>query len=260
MGLAMTPSMAKSSTVFTVVAVISLGATIASTGFGRGAHARFDQAKARVEAQGGVAANPPGGGRYPGVIPSFRLGQADIEQARVHTNAGRRAEAATSLVRVLDRAKEIDQQGSTLIASIVASKLVDGALDRIDADPSLVDDPALAAALRRTTLPSSRRPLASERLHALAVLATIPGQVPLRSGGLVEKATTDAMRDVEGTLGEMENALLAGDVKRCERAALTSRGLAQQVTVGPGICKQAETVVATGQRLERVRARARARG
>ncbi|MBX3185450.1 MAG: hypothetical protein KF819_00490 [Labilithrix sp.] len=241
--------MAKSRTVFTVVAVITIAGTIASTGFGSGARARFAEAKARAEAQGASARTPSNA-----TVPLYREGREALEEARVHASAGRRAEAASALARALGRAKELEGRRS-FVSSFVASKLVAHVLDRTDGDPSLLDDPVLAAALRRTTLPSARRPLASERLHALARLATIPEQVPLRTGGLVESVTTDAMREVERTLGEMEAAVLAGDLARCEQAALSSRGVARQVTVGPSFCKHAGEVVTTNARLERVRAR-----
>ena len=142
----------------------------------------------------------------------------------------------------------------------MAGKLIEGVAARVDADPALLDDPRLASAVRHTAYSSSRHPLASERLHALAVLAHVPAQVPVRSAGFVEAKATEAMNEVGGVLREMDAALLAKDLAACERAATSTTGLAAQVTMNGGICPIAMNVVVSGERLASLRARAVARG
>lgn len=260
----------RSTIVFAFVAVVALGSTIAATGLGGGAQGRFGEARARMNAEcldmGGASSRVPslgnpcelGTARAP-VIPEYKLREQDLEAADVALRAGDRPGAVARLAHVLERADGIDR-GHSLIASLVAGKLIEGVAARVDADPSLLDDPRLAAAVRRTAYTSSRHPLASERLHALAVLANVPAQVPLRSGGFVEAKATEAMTDVDGALRQMDTALLAKDVAGCEKAALGTTGLAAQVTIGGGICRIAVRVVESGERLERMRARAVARG
>jgi hypothetical protein len=96
-------------------------------------------------------------------------------------------------------------------------------------------------------------------LHALAVLATVPSQVPMRTAGLAESTTTQAMTDVDAALHAMENGAVAGDIKACEDAAERPQGLGKQVTVGSSICKSAARIASSGQRLQRLQIRAAAR-
>ena len=245
----------KGSIVFAVVAVVAVASTIASAGLGRRAKGQFAEARATMLAG---CADCDGRARSSGAVPEFKLGNQDLEAARVALQVGDRPAAATALVRVLERADRIDR-GRTLVASLVAAKLIDGVAERVDAEPALLDDSRLAAAIRRTSFASSRRPLEGERLHALGVLANVPAQVPIRTAGFAEATTTQAMEDVNAALHEMENSALAGNTKQCEKAALEQKGLAKQVTVGPGICRLAGSVVESGHRLRGLQARAVAR-
>ena len=226
--------------VFTLVSVVALGSTIASAGLGRRSHGRFDEARASIDAQCkgkpcALTSSPPS------VFPEYRLGVQDLKSGQ--------------LVRALERADHIDRT-KTLVSSLVAAKLFDGVVDRVDAHPELLDDPRLVAALRKASFASAYRPLESERLHALAVLATVPSQVPMSTLGFAESTTTQAMNDVDVALHEMEDSALAGDIKGCERASQKPKGLAAQVTVGPSICKSAQRIVDTRRRLSRLQLRA----
>ena len=248
----------KRTVVFTVVAVLTLGSTIAGAGLGRGASGKLAETRARLMpplppvAQGatnGAAATP--------AVPQYKIALQDLETAKREASAGHRDLEATALVRVIERADRIDR-GRSLISSMVAAKLFDAVADRIDGEPALLDDGGLIAALRRTSFASSRRPLEAERRHALGVLADVPAQVPFRTAGFVESTATVAMEDVSATLHEMEDSALAGDVKQCETAAQKPKGLAKQVTVGPGICKFVTHVGESGRRLRDLKARAAA--
>lgn len=245
----------KGTIVFAVVATVAVASTIASAGLGRGAKGRFADARATL-----LEGCPECDGRTRSsrVLPELRAGKVELEAARAASQTGDRASASTALVSALARADRVDG-AKELVASVVAAKLIDGVVARIDADPALLDDARLAAAIRRTSFASSRRPLEGERLHALGVLANVPAQVPIRTAGFAESATTQAMEDVNTTLHRMEDATLAGNTAACETAALEPRGLARQVTVGPGICKAAGAVVESGYRLRGLRARAAAR-
>ena len=245
--------------VFTVVAVVTLGSTIASAGLGRRAQHHFSDAqeqlraectKAHVPCRADQSARP--------VVPEYRVGEKELESARIAVRVGRPQDAVTSLVTVLDRADHIDRAHS-LVASLVAAKLFDGVSERVDSEPTLLDDPRLVAAIRRSSFASARRPLEAERLHALAVLATVPAQVPVRTGGFAESTTTQAMTDVNLALHAMEEGAIKGDMKACEAAAERPQGLAKQVTVGPSVCKSAQRIASSGQRLQRLQIRAAAR-
>lgn len=235
----------KGTIVFAVVAVLSLGSTIASAGFGRGAHGRFEEARARLASECALAACPPLGTSAASSFPEFKAASKALETP-----------SPESLVRVLESADRIDRS-HTLAASLLAAKLFEGVVDRVDADPALLEDARLVSAIRGSAFASSRRPLQSERLHALGVLAAVPSQVPLRTAGLAESTATQAMTDVNTTLHAMEDSALAGDTRTCERASTSARGLAKQVTVGPSICKSAARIVTASQRLRGLQARAR---
>lgn len=228
---------------FTVAAVLGLGTTIASAGFGQGARDRFEDARARLP--------PEKAGATP--FPELTLARGELEESRRAVAAGDRVRAAAPLVRVLARADRVDAS-RTLAASVVAAKLFDGVADAIDAEPRLLDDPRISAALARSAFASARHPLEAERVHALHVLATVPGMVPVRTLGLAEVATTRAMSDVDVALREMESATLAGDLQACESASQKPRGLGAQVTVGPSICRSAQQIVVSGRRLRRLQA------
>jgi hypothetical protein len=245
----------KGSIVFAVVGVVAVASTIASAGLGRRATGEFAEARATL-----LAGCPDCDGRTrsSGAIPELKLGNVELEAARTASRTGDRVAAANALVSVLARADRIDQ-AKQLVASLVAAKLIDGVASQIDADPVLLDDARLASAIRRTSFASSRRPLEGERLHALGVLANVPAQVPIRTAGFAEQATTQAMEDVNAALHAMEDSALAGNTQQCEKAALEPRGLAKQVTVGPGICKLAGGVVESGHRLRGLQARAASR-
>ncbi len=246
----------KGSIVFAVVAVVAVASTIASAGLGRRAKGQFAEARATL-LEG--SADGDGAERLPSrAIPELKLGTAELEAAKVASASGDRAAAASALVRVLERTDRIDR-GRNVIASLVAAKLVDGVAERVDADPALLDDARLGAALRRTSFASSRHPLDSERRVALGVLAKVPSQVPIRTAGFAEATTTQAMNDVNAALHEMEDSALAGNTKQCEQAALSQKGLAKQVTVGPGMCRIAGSIVESGHRLRGLQARAASR-
>jgi hypothetical protein len=245
----------KGSIVFAVVAVVAVASTIASAGLGRRAKGQFAEARASMLAG---CADCDGRAHSSGALPEYKLGSVELEAARVASMSGDRPIAAAALVRVLERADRIDR-GHQLVSSVVTAKLIDGVAERIDADPALLDDARLASAIRRTSFASSRRPLEGERMHALGVLANVPAQVPIRTAGFAEAATTQAMEDVNVTLHQMESSALAGNTKQCEKAALEPKGLAKQVTVGPGICKLAGSIVESGHRLRGLQARAASR-
>jgi hypothetical protein len=228
----------RGSLVFTAVAVFTLGSTIVSTGLGRNARGRFDETRRNL------LSTRAGAPDYTPVIPELKLGEQDLKVG-----------TSTALVRALERADRIDRH-RTIVASLIAAKLFDGVADRVDADPTLLDDPRLVAAIRRAAFTSSRHPLESERLHAVGVLASVPAQVPIRTAGFVEATATQAMEDLDVTLHDMERSAIAGDVKRCEEASTNSKGLAKQVTVGPSICKPARQIVESGNRLQDLQARA----
>lgn len=237
----------KSTIVFAVVAVLSLGSAIASAGFGRGAHGRFADARAKLAAEcSGTACERPGQSTPP-AFSELKLGMKELE-----------APTASNLVRVLERADRIDR-ARTLVSSLLAAKLFDGVGESIEASPALLDDARLVAALRRSSFASAKKPLEAERLHALTVLAGVPAQVPIRTAGLAESTATRAMADVDLTLHAMEDSVLAGDGAGCERASERSKGLAKQVTVGPSICKNALRIVESSERLRALQARTYAR-
>lgn len=265
----------RSTIIFTLVAVVALGSTIATTGLTRGPQGRFLEARARMNAEcmdmskAGADAQSHSTRRAPGnpcdlemraapVLPEYKLGKQELESADLALRMGDRAGGAARLANVLERADGIDRS-HTILGSLIAGKLIDGVARRVDGDGSLLDEARLVAAIRRTSFTSARHPLEGERLHALAVLAGVPGQVPLRSAGLVEATATHAMADVNVTLREMQTALLAKDVPGCEKAAERSSGLAAQVTVGGGICGHAAEIVESGERLAQLRARASGR-
>ena len=248
----------KGTLVFGVVAVLALGSTIAGAGLGRGAGGKLAATEARLLSERPAPAAQGGGGAAARPMPplhEYRIAKQDLEMARLSATGGHRTIEALALMNVLDRAERIDR-ARTLSASLLAAKLFDAVADRVDAEPALLSEEGLVAALRRSSFGSSRRPLESERRHALGVLAGVPAQVPIRTAGLAEAAATQAMEDVNATLHEMEDSALAGNIAQCETAAQKPKGLAKQVTVGPSICKSVAGVVASGNRFRRLRARA----
>jgi hypothetical protein len=212
-----------------------------------------------VVGAGARTANPCASGAGRPVIPELKLGQRDLSAARAAAQEGDVSRAAASLVRVLERADGVDRR-RTPVAALVTGKLLDGVAEVVDAHPALLDVPRLASALRRAEFRSAERPLEVDRLRALARLAELPSQLPLRTAGLAESTVTVAMRDVDATLRAMESAILRHDTTACEQAAGRASGLAAQVTVGPSICRSARRVVDSHDRLEALRARAAVRG
>ena len=232
------------------------------------AQGRFEEARSDLRAEcldlAGVSATNARTGSpcdldrpAPLAMPEYKLGQAEIAAADAAQRLGDRGAAAARLADVLARVDRVDR-AHTLVASVIAGKLIDAVRLRVAAEPALLDEPRLADAIRRTSYASSAHPLESERLHALAVLAHVPAQVPLGSAGLVEATATQAMKDVDQKLRAMEAALLSHDVARCESLAEPTRGLAGQVTVGPSICRIAANVVASREGLSGLRARSMA--
>ena len=255
----------RSTAVFAFVAVLALGSTVAATGLGRRAQGRFEEARSDLRAEcldlTGVSAttartgNPCDLDRHaPLAMPEYKIGQSELAGADAALRVGQRGAAAAGLAEVLARADRVDR-AHTLVGSVIAGKLIDGVRSRVAADATLLDEPRLAEAIRRTSYASSAHPLESERLHALAVLAHVPAQVPLRSAGLVESTATQAMKDVDQKLRAMETALQSHDQARCEALAEPTQGLAGQVTVGPSICRIAANVVASREGLSLLRAR-----
>ena len=260
----------RSTAVFAAVAVLALGSTVAATGLGRRAQGRFDEARAEMLAQcldtSGVAATNVRAGspcdlerEAPLAMPEYKNGQSALAGADAALRLGERGVAAAWLADVLARADRVDR-AHTLVGSVIAGKLIDGVTARVTAAPALLDEPRLADAVRRTSYASAAHPLESERLHALAVLAHVPAQVPLRSAGLVEATATQAMKDVDQKLRAMETAIQSHDVARCESLAEPTASLAGQVTVGPSICRIAASVVASREGLASLRAGATAKG
>jgi hypothetical protein len=245
----------KRSLVFGVVAVLTIGSTIAGAGLGRGASGKLAETRGRLLPPPPPAAN--GARALTPAVPQYRIALQDLEMAKRGASSGQRDIEASALVRVLERADRIDG-GRSLIASVVAGKLFDAVGERIDAEPALLDDGALVATLRRSSFSSSRRPLEAERRHAINVLADVPAQVPFRTAGFAESTANRAMEDVSATLHEMEDSALAGDVKQCETAAQKPKGLAKQVTVGPGMCRFVNQVGESGRRLRDLKVRAAA--
>lgn len=255
----------RSTAVFAAVAVLALGSTVAATGLGRGAQGRFEEARAAMLAQclevSGVSAtddrtgNPCDLSRSgPRAIPEYKLGQQELAALDEAQRNGDHGAAAARLAAVLARAENVDR-AHTLVGSVIAGKLIDAARLRVAADPTLLDEPRVIDAIRRTSYASSAHPLESERLHALAVLAHVPAQLPIRSAGLAESTATQAMKDVDQKLRAMELALQSHDLARCEALAEHRDGLAGQVTVGPSICRIAANVVASRERLSALRVR-----
>ncbi len=262
----------RSTIIFTVVAVVVLGSTIATTGIGRGPRGRLGEARARMNAECTRMSHAPDprsatrtlgnpcdlAAAPPRVLPELKLGKQELEAADLALRSSDRAGAAALLASVLERADGVDRS-HTFLASLVAGQLIDGVSSRVDGDAALLEDSRLAAAIRRTSYASARHPLESERLHGLAVLANIPAQAPLRSAGLVEGAAVQAMTEVESSVRERQAAVLVKDVHGCENAAERTTGLAAQVTGGGGICRHAVRIVESGERLDRLRARVIAR-
>jgi hypothetical protein len=245
----------KGSIVFAVVAVVAVASTIASAGLGGPAKGRFAETRATLLAG---CADCDGRSRSSGPLAELERGNRELDAARTAARSGDRAGAANALANALARADRIDR-AKQLGASLVAAKLIDGVALQVDEDPALLDDVRLEAAIRRTSFASSRRPLEGERLYALGVLANVPAEVPIRTAGLAEATTAQAMHDVNAALHAMEDSTLAGNPRQCEKAALEPKGLAGQVTVGPGICRVAASVVESGHRLRRLQARAASR-
>jgi hypothetical protein len=252
----------RSTIVFSIVAVVALGSTVATTGLGRGPEGRLTDARAKMNAECMDLAdgNPCDLKTTPTpAIPAYKLGQQELAAADVALGMGDRTGAVTRLVALMERADRLDR-AHTLIASVIAGKLIDGVKSRVDRDPKLLDDARLAASIRRTSYTSARHPLETERLHALAVLANVPREVPLRSAGLVESTATQAMTEVDGAYRAMQTALVANDVAGCEKAAQSATGLGGQIMVREDICRIALNVVQSGQHLDTLRARASAHG
>lgn len=237
-------SKSKGSLVFAIVAVFAVGSTIASAGIGDRARAQLDDTRAALL----VGARPQ---PVVSAFPELKLGTRDLEAART----GSRDEAVSALVRVLERADRIDN-AQTLVSSLLAAKLIDGAVARVDAEPALLDDPRLAGALRRTSFASARHPLEGERRQAIARLSAVPSLVPVRTGGIAESTTAQAMEDVNATLHAMEDSAVAGNTTECEKSSQAAKGMAKHFVVGSSICKLAGGVVDTSHRLRALQARA----
>lgn len=257
------------STIFAVVAVLTLGSTIAATGLGRRPRGKLEAARADINAEcmqlvsasrtSASASRTPDpcviDARLAPVVPELNLAKVDAADADAALRDGDQERAALALVRILDRADRLDRQ-RTLIGALVTSKLYDGVADRVDTRPSLLDEPRLATALRRSRFTSARGPLEAERLHALSVLANAPSQAPLPSAGFAEATAYQAMRDVDRKLEAMQAAVLRHDVPACEVAARTASGLARQGAPGEGVCRIAAGIVTSGDRLAALRTRA----
>ncbi|MDB4944153.1 MAG: hypothetical protein JWP97_3687 [Labilithrix sp.] len=249
---------------FAVVSVLALGSAVVTKGIGGGAEQRLAQRRAEMRAEcmdlGASGASSTRGtpcdpGEAIKLMPAMRQAREELESADRSLRSGDRLAAAARLARVLAAADNVDRRAS-LVGAAAAAQLIAEVASRVDLEPSLLDRPELAQAVRRTAFLSARHPLAPERLAAMASLAAVPGQMPLRTGGIVEGRVADAMGDVDGTLRTMERALLARDTRSCEAAVRAASGYARHLTVGPDLCRVGERIVASGDRLARLRARA----
>jgi hypothetical protein len=219
----------------------------------RGAHARFEAERARVDAacrayraarpDANVCRDDPYARR---VIPAYQQGRARLADARHRLDAGDTDAAAAVLRHVFDDATRMDGSG-TFIASCASASLVNEGLDLLERAPLGPDDRREIAS--HALLRSAAHPYEGERLTHLWLLSR---EDFLPRGPIGEALLADAMLEEDVVLAEMDRAVLAGDVGRCERAALGRRGL--RATQGITLCEKAAEVARTGKRLQATRA------
>lgn len=213
--------------------------------------ARWSDARcaAFVEANPG-AADPCAAGGRPRVLPEYERGRRDVEGARRALERGDDVEAAARLASALDRVARIER-GASFIATLVASKLADEALDVIDERPQLGRAPEIRRALLRTELRTARHPLETERLHQLAASLAAPPARLVTWGATEARMADDAERG-DAVLATMERAIRQGDRAACERAAREEGG-GFGAPFNLVLCEKAEGVVRAERRLARAR-------
>jgi|GEM_PF-3885486 len=259
----MTPRrLSKSSAVFFTFAAVAVASTAVSLvrgGFGERAHARFTREQRRVEAHVGTTRAVPStdpwcthdDARAP-LFATFRAAEADADQATHSVARGDRAGAARAVVRVLDDARRIEERRS-VVASLMAAKLVERAADVVERDRALVEDPDVARALLATKLPTAARPLEPQRERILEAVVAIPGSGRIPSTSLTRAAAGVVLAEVDGTVDAMQEAVLAGDLRRCEATAASASRFARLAGIAPTLCGGAARTARAGARLHALR-------
>jgi hypothetical protein len=220
----------------------------------RGAHARFEAAQARVDAEcrayrtahpdANVCRDDP---YAPKLMPLYHQARGHLADARVRLDAGDSEPADADLRHAFDVATKIDANG-TFLASVMAASIVNEGLDLLARTP-------LAPGARKETasharLRSAAHPYEGERLTHLWLLSR---DGLLYRGPIGEALLADTMLEEDAVLAEMDRAVVVGDVARCERAALGRRG--PLATQGITLCPKAAEVARTGKRLQSPRGR-----
>lgn len=175
-------------------------------------------------------------------IGMFKEATAALARARAASARGDRAYEIGELTWALDLADEADRR-ATVIDEIVAARIVADALDLINKDrlPPHVRLQLFA----HVQLSSARAPLESMRVHRDWLLVREP---PMR-GVLGRFLAAEAVADNDVTLSEMERALVAGDLARCE-AASQAQSRVLPSGVDALMCPKLARVVETGARLD----------
>jgi len=241
----------RGSVVFALTAAVALASTVVSLAAEAGpARARFDEAR-RLERKD--ASRSPGSGS---LFARYQRARADL--GVVSSLDVDRAEAASRLAAVLETVRAADQRRSPA-GDLVASRLVEGVVDRVAADPALLDVAVVRDRAASTYLASVARPFAAERARTEATIARLPGRGVLPDVPLTRAAAGVAMTSADAVIDRMEAAALARDVEGCRAARRDAGVLLGPVLPGVGSCDNAVSVVRAGERLAGLRSRARSR-
>jgi hypothetical protein len=234
--------------VFLVRALVLGLIVVGVRGASREAYARFDAAHGRADSEcrayrrahpdADVCRDDPFARP---VLPAFKEAQKKIDKAK----AGRDPE--NELREAFDIATRLDAHG-TFLGEIIAAKIVNDGIDVIERSslPPLVR----AEIVSHARLASAKHPFETERLERLWMLGNRDG---LAGRGPIGAAlVADAMLQEDAVLSEMDRAIAANDVPRCERAAH-----GRQSYLGAGddlafLCRKAAEVTRAQERSEKV--------
>ncbi|HEY8077168.1 MAG TPA: hypothetical protein VIF62_23740 [Labilithrix sp.] len=222
----------------------------------RGAHERFTTANERIDADcrayrsahpnANVCRDDPYALR---VVPLANEQLKKLEIARKQASAGDAKASAATIRGVLEVASRLDDHG-TAIGTLLAAKLVDGALDILEQHRALFDPNVRIRMTASIRLRGPEHPLEGTRLATLYRLA----HDPLADRGPIGEALlADAMLQDDAIYAEMDRAAAAGDEKRCNRAAAGRSGFGAS-GIAAVLCKPMSKLPKTQERIQRMTA------
>lgn len=234
--------------------VVTVFATVGIRYAWRESDARLDAARARAQNQCRAYrnANPDANvcrddAYAKPVIPGFKVAKKHLDGARSKIAAGDRDGAAVDIRAAFDFATDADHRG-TFIGELVAATIVNEGLDVLEKHEKEFPPGTRAEIAIHARLESPRRPFETWRLNHLWFLSDRDSYASY--GPIGAALTADAMLQDDAIFAEMDRAIVAKDLARCESAARGRRGLYSRGLQLAPMCKKAADIVRADARMQ----------